>query len=436
MGGEELFGPAITNIFTYEGEKMQYVENGLLVYDPQEKWNQYSFSNLGEELGIYEPPEVVEGLRGDLIINDYLIHPAFIDLYRKLGPDVVGAPLTNPRENYTQGRVEQHFQNLGFYFQLDDPEQEAHLLAYGRAVCGSLCQFKGSLDNAIQSKTELSEPFSGFLKRLGSAATGSVVGGPYLGEDGNEEVIFEHMVVYDDLGYVALRPLVLQLGYIPQPLVEAIDNGIVVFIPVEGTLGHNVLVYFDDYIIHHGGYEISGMPVSEIYEFNHEQGIIRQCFTNLCLDYYSQESEVPVRPAQLGIDYKNMFHPEVTVVAEETTSQDGTTFIPRKSTQNLFQLKVWESSPLISSSEAQVISAGVFFNETPQAGQQLTLTVNIPGAEPITVSMPLTGEDGRTTIALAPVATSNGTLITYEVCLNLSEEANQCVDESFLIWGN
>jgi hypothetical protein len=74
MGGEELFGPAITNIFTYEGKKMQYVENGLLVYDPQGKWNQYSFSNLGEELGIYEPPEVVGGLRGDLIINDYLIH--------------------------------------------------------------------------------------------------------------------------------------------------------------------------------------------------------------------------------------------------------------------------------------------------------------------------------------------------------------------------
>jgi hypothetical protein len=436
MGGEELFGPAITNIFTYEGKKMQYVENGLLVYDPQEKWDQYSLSNLGEELGIYEPPAEVEGLRGDLIINDYLIHPAFIDLYRRLGPDIVGAPLTNPRENYTQGRVEEYFQNLGFYFQLDDPEQEAHLLAYGRAVCGSLCQFKGSLDNAIQTKTQLSEPFSSFLKRVGSTVTGSLVGGPYLSEDGNEEVIFENMVVYNDHGYVALRPLVLQMGYIPQPLVEAIDNSIVVFIPVEGTLGHNVLVYFNNYIIQHMGYEISGIPVSEIYEFNHEQEVIRQCFTNMCLDYYSQESEVPVRPAQLGIDYKNVFHPELTVVSEETISQNGTTFIPRKSIPNLFQLKVWESAPLISSSEAQVISASVFFNEIPQAGQQMTLTVNIPDTEPITVSMPPTGEDGHTTISLAPMATSNGTLVTYEVCLDLSEGEKQCVDDSFLIWGN
>jgi hypothetical protein len=436
MGGEEVFGPAITNIFTYEGKKMQYVENGLLVYDPQEKWNQYSFSNLGEELGIYEPPKEVAGLAGDLIINGYLIHPAFIDLYRRLGPDVVGAPLTNPQENYTQGRIEQHFQNFGFYFRMDDPEQEVHLLAYGRAVCGSLCQFKGSIDNAIHAMSQLSEPFSGFVKRLGSSATGSLVGGPYLGEDGNEEVILENMVVYNDRGYVAPRPLVLLLGYTPQPPTEAIDNAVVVFIAVEGALGHNVLVHFDDYIIHHGGYEISGMPVSEIYEFNHEKGIIRQCFTNLCLDYYSQEPEGQVRPAQLGIEYKNMFHPELTAVAEETIPQGGTTFTPRKSAQNLFQLKVWESSPLISSSEAQVIAAGVFFNGAPQAGQQMTLTVNIPDAAPITVSMPPTGEDGHTTIALAPVAKTNGTLITYEVCLNFSEGTSQCVQESFLIWGN
>jgi hypothetical protein len=353
-----------------------------------------------------------------------------------LGPDVVGAPLTNPQENYTQARIEQHFQNLGFYFRLDDPEQETHLLAYGRAVCGSLCQFKGSIENAVHTMGQLGEPFSGFIKRLGPSTTGALVDGPFLSEDGNEEVIFEHMVVYNTAGYVVPRPLVLLLGYTPQPLVEAIDNAIVVFIAVEGALGHNVLVHFDDYIIHHGGYEISGMPVSEIYEFNQEQGIIRQCFTNVCLDYHSHEQEAPVRPVQLGMEYKNMVHPEITVIDEGTLTPESATFTPRKSVQNIFQLKVWESSPLISSAETQIIAAGVFFNGTAQAGQQLTLTVNIPDAEPVTVSMPPTGEDGHTAIALAPVAKTNGTLITYEVCLNLSDGASQCTQESFLIWGN
>jgi hypothetical protein len=437
MGGEELFGPAITNIFTFDGKKMQYIENGLLVYDPQEKWKQYSFSNLGEELGIYEPPEVVAGLQSDLIINSYLIHPNFIDFYRRLGPDVVGAPLTNPQENNTQERFEQHFQNLGFYFRLDDPEQETYLLAYGRAVCGSLCQFKGSIKNAVHTTMDqLSEPFSGFMKRLGPSTTGAHVGGPFLNEDGNEEVIFEYMVVYNSDGYVMPRPLVLLLGYTPQPLVEAIDNAIVVFIAVEGALGHNVLAHFDDYIIHHGGYEISGMPVSEIYEFNQEQGIIRQCFTNICLDYHSREQGAQVRPVQLGTEYKNMVHPELTVIDEGALPPEGTTFTPRKSVQNIFQLKVWESSPLISSAEAQIIAAGVFFNGTPQVGQQLSLTVNIPDTEPITVTMPPTGEDGHTAVALAPVAKTNGTLITYEVCLSLPDGASQCAQESFLIWGN
>jgi hypothetical protein len=216
----------------------------------------------------------------------------------------------------------------------------------------------------------------------------------------------------------------------------AIDNTMVVFIAVEGSLGHNVLVPFNEYIIHHGGYEISGMPVSEIYEINREQGIIRQCFTNLCLDYYGQEPESQVRPAQLGIEYKSRFHPELAISVEEISSQDRTTFTSRKSTQDIFQIKVWESHPLISSSESQVITASVFFNGTPQEDQQMTLNVDIPDSPVIAVSMPPTAEDGHTTVSLAPIAMTNGTLITYEVCLELSEGAIQCVDESFLIWGN
>jgi hypothetical protein len=416
---------------------MQYVENGLLVYDPQNKEQPFSFSDLGEQLNIYEPPVITTEPQEDLVINGYRIHPVFVDLYLQLGSHVVGAPLTNPQENVAQNRIEQHFQNLGFYYRLDDLDKKVRLLAYGRAVCGGLCPYKGNIDSAFITTSSLSEPFESLRKRLGVSVTGPLVAGPFTATDGFEEVIFEHMVLYSNNGYVAARPLVLSLGYLPQPLVEPLDLPVVVFIVVEGNLGHNVLVAFNDYIIQNGGYELSGMPVSEVFEFNHELGVIRQCFTNLCLDYFPNEQEAQVRPANLGTEYKNSFYPNMDIVSVDGKSPDeAPSLSPRNSAQNIFQLNIWESSPLVLSSEPQTLYASVFFNDTPQAGQQLTLTIYVPDAPPQTVFMPATNTDGQTAIALAPVATSNGTLIIYEICMDLAEGISQCEQESFLIWGH
>jgi len=435
QGGEKLFGPAITNVFSLEGKKMQYVENGLLVYNPQSK--SFSLSNLGEQLSIYEPPEKIPGIQTSFTINGYQIHSAFIELYRQLGPDVVGAPLTNPYKNLAQNRFEQHFQNLGLYFNLDNPNYEVHLLAYGRAVCGSLCLYEGGIENAIITTSSLKEPFAGVINQLGVSTTGALVGGPFIASDGFEEVIFEHMALYNYHGYIMVRPVVLLLGYDPQPLVEPINLPAVVFVVIDGNLGHNVLVQFDNFINQMGGYEISGMPVSEVFEFDHEHGVIRQCFTNMCLDYFIQEQEARVRPASLGTEYKNVLYPNLNIDSEgDTTDAEATSFTPRNSAQNIFQINAWESSPLVSSAEPQTLYASILFNGTPQAGQQLTLTIYIPDAPPQTVFMPVTGSDGKTAIALAPVATSNGSLIVYEICLPLSEGVSECARESYLIWGN
>jgi hypothetical protein len=437
LGGEKLFGPAITNIFTLEGKKMQYLENGLLVYDPQDKNDAYGFSNLGEQLNIYEPPDTTGGIQDFLMINGYRIHPAFVEIYRQLGSRAVGAPLTNPQENYAQNRIEQHFQNLGFYVKLDDPNAEVHLLAYGRAVCGPLCLFEGGIENAVITTSSLKEPFAEVINRLGVSTTGALVGGPFIAPDGFEEVIFEHLALYNYHGYITARPVVLLLGYDPQLLVEPLDLPAVVFIVVDGNLGHNVLIQFDDFINQIGGYEVSGMPVSEVFEFDHEHGVIRQCFTNMCLDYYIQEQEAQVRPASLGTEYKNALYPNLNISSEDSaTPTEAPSFTPRNSAQNIFQINAWESSPLVSSHEPQTLYASVFFDGTPQVDQQLTLTIFIPDAPPQTVFMPVTGSDGKTAIALAPVATSNGSLIIYEICLPLSAGVSECARESYMIWGN
>ncbi len=435
LGGEKLLGPAITNIFTLEGKKLQYLENGLIVYDPQNKT--YSFSNLGEQLAIYEPPDLNPEIQDSFTINGYPIHPAFIDIYRQLGPDVVGAPLSNPHKNLVQNRYEQHFQNLGFYFILNDSQQEVHLLAYGRAVCGPLCPFEGGVDNAIITTSTLKEPFAEVINRLGIATTGALVVGPFTALDGFEEIVFEHMALYDYHGDVMVRPVVLLLGYKPQPLVEPINLPAVVFVVVDGNLGHNVLVQFDDFINQIGGYVVSGMPVSEIFELDHEHGVIRQYFANMCLDFYIQEKEAQVRPASLGAEYKNALYPNLTITSEDDSlATEAPSFTHRNSIQNIFQISAWESSPLVSSYESQILYASVLFNGTPQTGQQLTLTIFIPDAPPQTVSMPVTGSDGKTAVVLAPVVISNGSLITYEICLPLSNGASECAHESFMIWGN
>lgn len=435
LGGEKLFGPAITNVFTLDGKKNQYVENGLLVYDPESK--SFSLANLGEQLSIYEPPEEIPWIQASFMINGYQIHSAFTDLYRQLGPDVVGAPLTNPYKNIVQNRFEQHFQNLGLYFKLDDPNYEVHLLAYGRAVCGPLCLYEGGIENAIITTSSLKGPFAEAISQLGVSTTGALVGGPFIAPDGFEEVIFEHMALYNYHGYIMARPVVLLLGYDPQPLVEPINLPAVVFVVIDGNLGHNVLAQFDNFINQIGGYEISGMPVSEVSEFDQEFGIIRQCFTNMCLDYYIQEQEAQVRPVSLGTEYKNTLYSDINIDSEDSnTDAEVPSFTPRNSAQNIFQINAWESSTLVSSEEPQSLYASVLFNGTPQAGQQLTLTIFIPDKPPQAALMPVTGSDGKTELALAPVAASNGSLIVYEICLPLSEGVSECVRGSYMIWGN
>jgi hypothetical protein len=91
---------------------------------------------------------------------------------------------------------------------------------------------------------------------------------------------------------------------------------------------------------------------------------------------------------------------------------------------------------LLTSADSQTISASVFFNGNPQINQQLTLYIHIPNAPSQAIEFPVTTESGLSTITLAPIEVPIGTLVTYEVCLDLPEGDIQCASENFLIWGN
>ena len=79
---------------------------------------------------------------GNLVVDGYPIYEEFEEIYHRLyGPLYVGKPLSQPRFNANGNRIEQYFQNVGFYRNIDDQPGDVYLLAYGVFACSSDCRF-------------------------------------------------------------------------------------------------------------------------------------------------------------------------------------------------------------------------------------------------------------------------------------------------------
>ena len=93
-GGFDFFGYGISTLFSDQtGHKYQYFETVLMVYDPIQ--DLISFEKLGTRLGMGELPVPTWSggpLDEGLLVGEYFIHPAFVSLYLKLGPELVGNP--------------------------------------------------------------------------------------------------------------------------------------------------------------------------------------------------------------------------------------------------------------------------------------------------------------------------------------------------------
>jgi hypothetical protein len=431
-GGAEEFGPVLTTLFTNSaGEKLQYLESGLLVYNPAE--NRFYFASLGIDLKLGEPPNTELIQSGDLVINGYRVHPGLSDYYLDLGRELVGAPISNPHYNYAKNRLEQHFENLGLYYMLDDPERTPRLLSYGLLACSSCQAYPSSEFSRIQ------EPITdGFFlnyiytNKIPADLLGDLVKGPALRTDGSTEMIFEHVVLLGKDGHITIQPVPSLLGYSGTQLFSQIDSPLLVFIPLQDNLGHNVLKEFHNFILENSGYEVAGAPTTEIFTLNLETAIIRQCFANYCLDFFPEALEAKVRPAQLGEEYLNHNSHDFIQSPGVDIPNDSTS--PRASAP--FTLHVWESNSAINSSTPQTISAMVFSQGVAQAGQNLELYITMPDGTQQLYYLPTTNDNGRTGITIPPINGENGTLIQYQVCLAIEGQESICVIHSFMIWGN
>lgn len=444
LGGEEALGRAITPMYPEGVEKRQYFENCLLIYNPNAAPGEYfQLAPLGTDLGYFVPPPVEKAPEpSGILMNGYVIHPNVMQLYQVMGGEaVLGPPISGPLINVEANRLEQHFENFGFSIALDDPAQTPRPLAYGLAKCGRACQeqfaFVGR-EEFIPADLKMPQSINLASERLGTDFTGDLLVVQKAVEDGNPQAVYDRIVLYEHNGRVFARPITLELDYQPDVMVGKIENEYIVFVPIQGSLGHNVPLLFYDYIAQHGGIDISGFPITEFKQLG--DGVIQQCFTNICLEFNPSlpaESEVSATP--LGAQYlqksqafaetEDLLPPAPVVEAEDLSENAPLPFEPPRD----FNLQVWEAESLLSSFENQTIYAAVFDGTEPLAGLSMGLTLTLANGVEYAYTMPQTSELGGSEIGIPQIVAENGSLVVYTVCIL---DYGVCETQNFLIWGN
>lgn len=426
LGGVDILGPAITPLFWEEFIQKQYVEAGLMIYDPLAAPNYY-LAQLGNELGFSANTDAGQDLTPNF--SEFSIYERFLPLYSQLGGEaVVGRPLADVQFNPEKKRIEQHFEKLGFYQLIDDENGDIYLLAYGVYVCDISCPYSPRDSAIIERGINLPEPFASAVNFLGTDFVGRRLAGPHTADDGNTEIIFENIVLYvdpNDSRSVVARPIIEYIGFEAHNPVERLETDTVVFFIIEDGLGHNIPVIFSDYLALHGGLSVAGYPISELFPL--EDDVARQCFANLCLNYYSNgEEQFNIMVAPLGSIYKSY-----------TIRSDGDARILDVPTAPVeLQLIVREENAFITSEQEQIIYVSIFDEGNPLVGAEPMLTLMLPDGTQITYRFPSTDENGVTFVAVPPIVATNGTLVFYEICVEHAGKGIVCAQENFLIWGN
>ncbi len=432
LGGQSVLGPSISGLFSYNNSQCQYTANVLMCFDPLKNDNErITLFSIGDALGIQDEPDFTP--TNGMAVDGYQIYEEFQPLYKRLyGALYVGKPLTQPRVNTLKNRIEQYFQNVGFYRYIDDPAGEVHLLAYGVFACDIQCAYIPSTSSLIAKNPDnIDQPFVSSIARLGGLSVfGTPLSNPYLAPDGNLEQVFENVVLYsppDNRSNVRARNLSQILGMpgaAPGPKVHGEESG-VIFYPVEGELGYHVPKIFDEFIAQHGGLEISGRPLSDIHQIG--DTLYQQCFQNYCLLYDSSaEASLRIRMAPLGAEYLKLVQP-----AQEESVQF--TFSPET-----IILAAHSVSPRIKNDQEQIIEISVLRtqDQQPLANIESDLTLLLPDGSESKFHLPPTNEAGKSNVKISPLnpLPANGSVIAYRICLNVPSDQPICSMDSYLIW--
>lgn len=470
LGGQDTLGPAISPLFEYKGVKYQYTLAALLVYDVyQPDGQRFLLGALGLDLRIAEPPVPQPEGENSRYINGHVIYAGFVSLYERLdGIRFVGKPLTEVHYNAAKRRYEQHFENLGFYWMEDTPEDEVYLLAYGAWKCDASCRRPPSGNGVVELPYRVAPMFADSVERLGADFTGFAISDAYQTPDGFTEQVFENLVLaLDPLqpARVFSRAITARLGYRPEPPHPNRSQERYTFYAIQGDMGFHIPLHFWEYLSKHGGIEISGAPIGGLAQV--KSNIYRQCFVNLCLDEeHLSGGRVRVRPAPLGYSYRLLpvlelretqtlpeyppsNQPENAPAQEspsapEAPAAQAPTLAPEPALSlgvssaahsGEMSVQVWESSPMVGPNQSQEIGVSVFLDGAPLQEVEPDLVVMLPEGRKTYYLFP-TGADGQSRQMLEPVNAPSGTLIPYEVCIYARNMDRFCVRDSFLIWQN
>lgn len=434
LGGRAVLGYAISPAIQQDGI-CQYTSAALMCYDAGAADSaRFSLRPIGVDLVDREQPDLLLD-PNDRQVDGYTIYEPFVKLYDRLhGARYTGRPLTQVRINYQQNRVEQYFENVGFYLPLDDKEARVRLISYGAASCGALCTYQPEPVSAIiggQPEVVPEQIFSRQIMRLGGVRVfGQPLTRPYQNADGSWEQVYERVVFYstaDEPGRMRARPVPIILGTafsLPGP---RINDSRMVFYPTQGDQGYNVPKDFDRFIAPHGGVEISGRPISAVFQVGSQQ-LYRQCFENYCLDYdpsLAQELRVQITP--LGTAY----------ISHKGIGDQAVT--PFQLTPDTVIVSVGEILPQIPANAEQTIVMMVVErkDQRPIPNIEAQLTVFFPDGSTYQAYLPPTAANGISSITVPPQPQlDNGTLLTYQVCVTAGTADQVCVPESYLIWNN
>lgn len=286
LGGSDVFGIPISPPFSEEEITYQYLAAGLFSYNAAAPLQeQIMLEPIGREL------DTVFSLSTTISSSEIIsVYPGFEEFYQKLGGEIiVGKPITAIQHNDDQGRIEQHFENLGIY-QLDsDPQDRIRLLNYGVWMCSQLCNFSSPSDSVITNITAVAQPFSAAILELTPQFLGRPLSNPYITSTQQFEQIFYNVILtapVDDPSAIRLLPIT-----------EALE------ISAERNIEIQIAEELSPYVLEHGGTAVIGNPITPFVA----QGasLFRQCFTNLCLDYLPNAIDgQQVRPTPLGYLYR------------------------------------------------------------------------------------------------------------------------------------
>lgn len=431
LGGQQVLGPTISVLEIRENQQCQYTERVLMCFNPLvTDATRFSLYPLGRELKVEESPFPGgnQALAGARVIDGYTVYDKFLPLYDRLfGARYVGRPLTELRINQDLKRVEQFFENAGFYQSLDDPNGPVYLIPYGAYLCGE-CSSRLNEYWSIVKSNIAEQPFAPFYARLGGpAAFGTLLLKPQIAEDGYLQQVYANVIFYapqDNLSQARLRPLPLVLGYEVQPPAEKISHDQLVYYEINGGLGHNVPRQFDEFITLHGGRDLAGNPISEVIRL--PEGIYRQCFENYCLIFDPAASDLmKVRMAPLGEEYIRRFPPSENL-------QIRNLFTPDR-----IALVVSADKPTLNDNEEQYIRILVQQTDTGQPLERVdaNLILHAQGLTDQRLDFAPTDANGMSVVAIPPQANvPNGSRLMYQVCLNLPSEQPICAKDSYLIW--